>query len=210
MACRRPDWQNAAMRLSRMLAGVLALAAAAFLAVPTETLARGGSAPSTSPDPKLLVLSLRDLPTGFARAAAGYLSNSDATLRAPVKRDFAKLGRVDGYVAEYRGPAAGYVGSVASTYRNATWGHLAFTRNVGTAKRIKPRARRLRVGVGLGDEARLFTWPPGPGKAGFLVMWRAQSIYASVWESGAPGTLRSRDLVGLARKQQARILRALR
>ena len=100
--------------------------------------------------------------------------------------------------------------SVASTYASVAWAHRAFLRNIASPERMKPGVRRLRLGVGLGDEARIYTSNAGPATAGFLVIWRTRSVYAGVWEAGPLGALSKREVVDLARKQQARILLALR
>ena len=178
--------------------------AVGFRAAGTEARAAAAGAP----DPKLIVLTLGDAPRGFALGKAGHLSNTAATARDPAKRDFARLGRVGGYVADFHGPSGGRVESVASTYASVAWAQRAFLRNVATAERLK--SHRLRLGVGLGDEARFYTSNAGPAKDGFLVIWRTRSIYAGVWETGPLGAFSRREVVELARKQQARILHALR
>ena len=190
----------------RSVIALIAVAGIAFGFRTAGTEAR--AAASRAPDPKLIVFTLGDAPSGFALGKAGYLSNRAATARDPAKRDFARLGRVGGYVADFHGPSGGRVESVASTYASAAWAQRAFLRNVATAERLKPH--RLRLGAGLGDEARFYTSNAGPATAGFLVIWRTRSVYAGVWEAGPLGALSKREVVDLARKQQARILLALR
>jgi hypothetical protein len=171
--------------------------------------------PSSKPDTKVMVLQLRDLPTGFGLEKGHYVSNAEANRQATTKKDYARLGRITGYDAEYtkRGIAGLIqVDSTASLYKTA--------RGARDSIRVSFRAadrggdfKRLSVGAPIGNESRLYLSTDkdnGVNVDIYSVVWRSGPVYAAVVAGGLAGTVDAVDVVALARKQQARIARVLR
>ena len=83
-----------------------------------------GVSSARSPDPKLMVLRLSDVPVGFGLVNGYYADNTRAAKENPwvSLADFSRWGRIIGYGAEYqRSSSVGLVDIVsrASTYRTA-------------------------------------------------------------------------------------------
>jgi hypothetical protein len=175
------------------------------------------AAERAAPDTKALVLRLSDLSAGFERTGGRYVSNAQANRESSVKKDFEKLGRVNGYEAVFeKGGIAGIlqITSVASRYKTAAGAHaslLVSARAAETNQEVK--FRRLSVGGRLGHEARFYAATMtrnGTRIDVFSIAWRAGTIYAGVFVGALAGTADPADVVRLARKQQARISAATR
>jgi hypothetical protein len=171
-----------------------------------------------SADPKLMVLQLSDLPSGFSRGQARYVSNHQALRESTVKKNYAKLGRINGYEAvftKHGAPLTGIlqVNSTASTYKTAAGAQASLRISEVAAGRSRPRFRRLSVGTPLGDEARLLTATVRQGGVTvdvYSLIWRSGSVYATVLAGALTGTGSPAQVVALAKKQQKRIVAATR
>ncbi|MBA2463027.1 MAG: hypothetical protein H0V45_14915 [Actinobacteria bacterium] len=190
------------MRLASLSAATLVAALVATTAA---------SAP-VADDPKTMVLQLRDLPAGFARTSARYVSNTQANRESKVKKDYAKLGRVTGYEAIFQKEATTgiiNVNSSAGAYKTARGARESFAitmRAVEATREI--RFRRLPLGAKIGQEARLYkatVTENGIQVDLFTVAWRFDRVYAALTGGALAGTANPTAVVALARKQQARI-----
>lgn len=184
------------------------------------TTANGGG--NVEPDPRALVLKLRDMPTGFALKSGHYVSNARAARESnrPVS-DYVRWGRINGYEAIFEKPVALsallkgpiQVYSIANVYRTANGAKASFAESVGPGLRKRDpqgKLKRLSVGTRLGDQARLYTYTEKTG--GFTVRifyayWRTGRFIASVLTGGIEGGIDSESAVDLAKRQQALIRR---
>ncbi len=190
-----------------MRLGALVLVALAVLLSATAA----GSAQAAR-DPKTLVLQPSDLPSGFERDRVRYVTNAQANRESPIKKDYAKLGRLRGYEATFeRNALTGviYLSSAASTYKTAAGASDSFAVTTdAVAKSRDPRFRRLSLGSKLGDEARLYKTTltrDGITIDVFSLAWRSGGVLSVVLGSAVAGTAQPGALVALGRKQQARI-----
>jgi hypothetical protein len=187
-------------------AGLLALVA----------LLAAGAAGAATLDPRPMTLRLTDVPAGFARTKAHYVSNVQAARNDRTGKSFAKLGRLNGYDADYkRSAVTGLVeiDSTASTYRTAAGAHgsLAISFRAASAA-----AGYTRVSLGrkpLGDEARMVETTVR--RNGFdvrldVVMWRRGRVFAAIIGGGIAGTVSAQQVAGLARLEDAHIQASLR
>jgi hypothetical protein len=167
---------------------------------------------SSATDPKALVLQLRDVPAGFERTTGRYVSNAQANRESSVKKNYAKLGRITGYEAEFEKEAILgilQISSTASTYKTAAGAHNSIRISVQAADANREvRFRRLSVGGRLGHEAyfhKATMTRDGTKVDVFAVTWRTGRIYAGVLAAALAGSADPADVVALARKQQSRI-----
>jgi hypothetical protein len=209
---RNPSWDSAFL-----LAWPIVVATAMLV----FAVGQAGAAKS-SDDPKAMVLRLIDLPVGFGLEDGYYVSNAKAAKEASGQAslaDFIRWGRINGYEANLtREALLGLirVQSRASTYRTAGGArdslHASF--RVAAKRRFEgSKLKRLSTGGQIGHEARLYSATVKSGGvrlAVFLVGWRYFKVVASVLGVGVAGTVTADTVVGLARKQQRRIEKALR
>jgi len=166
---------------------------------------------ATTPDTKQMVLRLQDAPTGFERTRGRYVSNKQAAAETQVPKDFAKLGRITGYQAEFgKGGLVGLlqISSSSSTYKTARGAHDSLLISAAGAEKATPRFRRLALGGSLGHEARLYktTITDNGTKIDVVsLVWRYKNIYSALLAGGVSGTFDPAAVVALGRKQQARI-----
>lgn len=190
---------------------VLAIIAAA--AVPGAA----ATAPTSSSaiDPKALVLQLRDVPAGFERTVGRYVSNAQSNRESAVKKNYAQLGRISGYEAEFTKEAIVgilQITSAVGTYRTTAGAHNSLRISVRAAVATREvRFRRLSIGGRLGHEAYLHKatmTQDGTKVDVFAVAWRTGRVYAAVIAAALAGSADPADVVALARKQQSRIAAA--
>lgn len=199
------------MRSRRPLAALLvALAALVTAALASATVAGG-------PDPRTLVLTRDDLPTGYGVVERRYQSNARQAREdgVTVARMNAS-GRVTGYLVTFRrdealavlaDPAYQVSGSVA-VYRTSVQAAAAM-RTVAQGAGQQPGIRRLSLDRRIGDETLLYA-VSAPGQSSrlvslYLVVWRHGRLLANVVTVGIATTARPQAAVRLAARQQARM-----
>ncbi len=164
-----------------------------------------------------MVLTLADVPTGFAldRAESGWRSN--ARVAAETSRSKATLdrwGRITGYEVTFlregslkalsRGAVS--ITSEASLYKDGKGAHRLHEDDVRQCD--KAPFKRLSLAERIGDEALLCaaTIKVGRTKAvTYALFWRRGAIYASVIAFGVPGGIDATEVIPLAQKQDERI-----
>jgi hypothetical protein len=187
----------------------LTVALLALAALLTATVA--GGTPSAR-DPKTLVLRPADLPADFRQTATRRVSNAQATKEALVKRNFTRLGRLEGFEASYRKRTTRgilLVVSRASTYKTAAGAQKSLELDVAGAEKSRaPRFRRVPLEAEIGDDAHLHRATVKQGRTTveiYTLAWRSGKVYAAVIGNGLAGTGKPWFVVKLARRQQARI-----
>jgi hypothetical protein len=167
-------------------------------------------------DARSMVLQLVDVPGGFWLEHGRYVSNADLTRQGDAAKDYGKLGRLTGYDVSYqRRAATGMLGldSFASVYRSSSGAHTSFVLAVsGAARQGGAGFTWLRIAVPLGSETRVYrvtTTQSGMKLDFYTVAWRHGRVFAEVIGGGISGTMVPRELLALAKKQEARISSAL-
>jgi hypothetical protein len=163
------------------------------------------SAAAAEVDPKALVLAPSDLPRGFVldREESGLRTNVEAAKDGREARELiARTGRITGYEVTWSKRAT-TLDSRADLCRRAAGARvlLDFIKEQMQKAGIKG-LRRARAGVG----AESWIYFGGSPAAFTLVAWRYERVFAGIV---AVGLTRAQTL-GLARKQQRRIVTALR
>lgn len=192
--------------------------AVALAASVTLVFVAGASGATATPNPKRMVLQLSDVPSGFSLVRGRYVSNAQAAKETTVKKDYAKLGRINGYESEFARHGVPLVGilqvtSAASNYKTAAGAHASIRISEVAALRSTPRFRRLSVGTALGDEARLLAVTKRQGGVSvdvYALVWRSGKVYASIFAGALAGTGNPAQVVALGKKQQRRIIQAVR
>jgi hypothetical protein len=185
----------------------LALVAALLGLPPAAT-----SHSAKSGDPKLMVLRLNDLPTGFERTKGRYVSNVQTAKESvgTTLADYVRWGRITGYQVEFtRSAIVGLiqVTSSASTYRTSL-GAGKSQRDSYQRAANELKFHRLSLGPTIGNESRFYSYKVT--KSGFkvivyAVLWRWKTVKATLFAGGIEGTVPPEVAVALARKQQTRI-----
>jgi hypothetical protein len=187
---------------------------------------------SSRPNPKLLVLTLGDLPetvTGFERSRA-YVDDNARAARDTGRTvaEVVALGRITGYYASFDekrelvgpgsrilvGISVHHVESQANVYRSAALARASFRAQLSEplprgVRAVKPKTR-------LGDEMIVVTqvaphpYLPGASDDVFFVYWRSGPVTASVLVAGLAEIVGLNDAMALARKQQQKLVQALR
>jgi hypothetical protein len=90
-----------------------------------------------------MVLQLSDVPSGFSLVRGRYVSNAQAAKETTVKKDYAKLGRINGYESEFTRHGAPLVGilqvtSAASNYKTAAGAQASIRISDLAARRSTP------------------------------------------------------------------------
>jgi hypothetical protein len=182
--------------------GAIAVAACVLAAV----------ASATTTDPKSDVLRLTDLPGGFARSHAHYVTKK-AAAEGVTPKTFVTFGYVNGYSVEYArsGNVLGMIkaDSNATVYTKPAGAHAAL-RYVEAAvmKANGSAAHRLAVGARLGDEARMYEVTQKSTKLSidvFVVFWRSGRTLSEVTAAGVSKTVDPQQVVSLALKQQKHV-----
>jgi hypothetical protein len=196
---------------------VVPVVLASLLAVPVlapSALAR----PVAPADPKVRVLQLRDMPSGFTRKGGRYVSNASAGRENDCgpATNAREVGRINGYDATFQrgsGFAVVSVASSASVHRTVPYARKAFLAHE-RALSLCPRrfnVRRTALRERIGDEARLWmlrVTQSGVTAESAVLTWRSGTTLASVSAGGLVGTVDPLLVVRLAKAQQARIARA--
>ena len=195
----------------RRLIVPVALIAAIVLAAATH---------AANADPKPMVLTLTDLPQGFAvdKAYSADTKRAAKESAVPELADFVKWGRVTGFDRDFaRNATTGilFVSSDASTYTKSAGAaaslHDSFQIDGRTETFNGSPVTFRRVPMGhVGNEARMFTTrvvTQGVPAVFYGVIWRSGSVVASVLIGGVEGSVKPAQAEQLARKQQGRIHR---
>ena len=166
-----------------------------------------------TPDPKLLVVQLADLPSGFSlvpgeripvplsRVLAEPWSVGHAAL---IRRE-----RIAGYQTSFRAADLGRIESSAATYRSSDGARRVFrhgSRSFGAFLATSQSGRRTRV-ERIGEETRGYRYDVGRAN-GLTVIWRYRNVIASctTMQTEPPDL---RQLTAVAQAQQERISGAL-
>jgi hypothetical protein len=186
----------------------LVLALGAAVAAPFAVAGGRGAATAQTPDPKVMVLRLGDLPaSGFARRpSSGYVTTAKAQATEARKgENFAALGRSNGYEESFVGATQGgqvTVASSATVFKTVGGAHraLAFIERDGADPNLYRELEAVRVGA----EARLYQVL---GVAfTYEVAWRSGDVLSTVVVGGAQAS----DAVSLGLHQQRHIAAAAR
>ncbi len=179
-----------------------------------------GDADSDALRPQSLVLEARDVPGGFSLAPgqSGPVTNGEvAASREPgYEGRLREWGRRGGYTAFFArrlrvtGPLAraASVESRASVYGDEDGAAESFAAGLAEFERYV----RIRQLPRIGDETHAFrTTAESNGRpVEFLVVtWRTDRVLSTVVVAGQPGRVRLPAVIPLARRQQARVERAL-
>lgn len=158
-----------------------------------------------APNPAALVLRLGDLPRGFAVSPIGTGSVRVPGAAAAYRVRFS---RSVGLATMLEGPFD--VRSEAVVYSSERGAEAALAH---TTRSLIPRSFvPLPMGFRLGRQAHQYvveTNAYGAASLGYLVLWREGPVDASISLTGRLGVVSVGDLAPFARKQDARIRRAL-
>jgi hypothetical protein len=169
--------------------------------------------------PQQLVLQLEDMPAGWSISVDKARTNSAvARENGESVAKYVRFGRISGWEREFEGQGglAGALSrpvraaSFASVYKNAA-GALRAWKDGGMPP-LQPGMRRISVGAPLGQQSFAFvaTQKNGGVTAAVVSMkWRQGRVHAALIVAGLEGTVDAAKIVALARKQAARIKRAL-
>jgi hypothetical protein len=175
------------------------------------------SAAHQAVDTKRMVLRLADLPRGFVQTEGRYISNRQAAKESPGK-DYAKLGRLMGYEAEFKRSGRPVVGvlrisSSANLYKTARAASASLAISEQAATKAPPRVRRLSLRARVGDEAAVYleTIPTNGFRIDiYTILWRSRSVLAFVAVGMLERTADPTRALALARREQRRIAAATR
>lgn len=199
------------MQRQLLLGAVLALLASAFTASP------GAAADRTQAEgkAKALVLQLSDLPIGFDIQGGRYVSNDELKQGDPPK-DYSKLGRLTGYDVAFSTLAVGDITAVesfASIYKSGAGARDSFVLSLAQARKHgRVKFFPITHGASLGSDAQLYlTTSTGSGTKIdlYVVAWHHGTVFAEVVGAGRSGTVDPNGVVALAKKQEARIEKAV-
>jgi hypothetical protein len=185
------------------MAGKLCAVLIAFLSL---TAAAAGATPA----PSKMILQFSDLPSGFAQDFSRHVSASQARKE---NGGWLAPGYQTGWEAQYaRQAITGIIrlSSQASVYATPSAAHNSLTQGYLRVQRER-KLKRLSVGSRLGNEARMYSYTAknaGYQFIAYIVAWRSGQVKAGVVAVGILGTVEPKQIVRLARKQQARILAA--
>lgn len=170
------------------------------------------TATASAASPRLMVLQLRDVPSGMAQALDRHIGV------VQVKRDQGSVphGFLTGWESEFKAdnPIGGVadIDSSVSLYDSASDAHKSVLMSYRRVATGHPpgysRFTRLSVGAPLGDEARMYVskgHSSGIALTIYALVWRSGMAKASVIIGGVTGTIKPTAAVRLAKKQQARM-----
>jgi hypothetical protein len=172
-----------------------------------------GVSSARSPDPKLMVLRLSDVPVGFGIVNGYYADNVRAAKENPwvSLADFISWGRITGYGAEYqRSSSVGLVDIVsrASTYRTQLGAGQSLH---DTYRFLKQQRQFVQVSMGrttIGNDSRMYSFTTkssGLTLLDYIVVWRWKTVKADVTGGGIHATGQPEAVIALARTQEKRI-----
>lgn len=165
---------------------------------------------SSSPDPRALTLKLRDFPAGWQIDKAYYRTNDvvvkdGSTTRAQVKA----WGRISGYALD-ASEGLHKVESRASVYETSAGADVSLDQT--RAHCGKSPLRRVSLGgVDLGHRPCFAVQRirrNGVSTETWVVAWRRGRLTGAVLAASLPGGLRPGDVLKLAKKEDAKLLRA--
>jgi hypothetical protein len=189
--------------------------AASVLLVGLLALLLAGCAGLIGGDPARLVLAPGDLPSGFARAAAGPYSDADVarTFGLTLAQVRGTLGRRAGYRAVFRGGGPILrVDSTVSLYRGAVAADKALGFELRANRAANPAARPLSL-PRIGQRSQALAWGATDARTHapltvVAVYWRQNNALAAVVAVGAPGAFQPEQVLRLARIQEEKLRRA--
>jgi hypothetical protein len=197
---------------------IAVLAAVALLATTASTTA----ATAQQPDTKQLVLRLADLPAGFSLTKSYYADNARAGAESTMTAaTYARLGRINGYEADFAREALTGILSVhsqASTYTTAAGATASTHRSFAASDKRQvldgtPLVwRQVSTGAKLGHEARMYATTVTQQRMTavvYIAIWRYRTVKAGLTAAGILGTVDAAQVVRLALRQQARIANAV-
>jgi hypothetical protein len=163
-------------------------------------------------DLRALVLQQEDLPRVFVRFDEGRQISADLPTGARADRE--RFGRVDGWKARFRRPGTPattgpfVIESRADLFDSADGANdeLEAARSEPTAE---PAQWRPVEAPRVGDESFALTATQtgfGGGVRFYLIVWREDNVTGSILADGFQDKFTLKQALGLARKQQARIL----
>jgi hypothetical protein len=176
-----------------------------------------GAAPPGSPNPARMVLTLRDMPTGFKAGKHRYYptaASAAAGSKTTTAADYKAWGYATGYEADFSrevslsdlATGAIEVDSTASIYRSSAGAHASMV----NSKRIcqRPPFHLVSVGGRLGDEAHLCSLAvtsQGHEAQAYVVVWRRGRFKGRIVAAGLQGGISVSQAVSLARLQNGRM-----
>ena len=197
--------------------GLLALALVATTAPAAGATLTSSSANAPVPDTKPMALALSDLPVGFAVTEAHYVDNKRASKERSVPLStYVTWGRVTGYEASFdngKGPTKFMeIESGIGWYRTPHGAHLSLLDSVRRSA-SKSAVTRLSTAPSIGQETYFFKATFKVKKRTFVshaLVWRENRVNALTEVVGGIGRADQTLAIQLARKQEARILKAPR
>ena len=172
-------------------------------------------ASASSPDPKRMVLTLQDMPTGFKVDTSHYYDAAAASKSTDVSQaQLKKWGYVTGYETDFsRDVSLSHlltgaidIASSASVYRSETGAEESLALSVDACH--KAPAQELSVGAKIGDEAHLCSSAQRSGSYTFqvyAVMWRHGRLKGAVIVAGIKGGVSPTQAVKLAQLASKRL-----
>ena len=175
------------------------------------------SANAPVPDTKPMALALSDLPAGFAVTEAHYVDNKRASRESSVPLStYVTWGRVTGYEASFnngKGPEKFMeIASGINSYRTPHGARLSMLDSI-RRNASKPAVTRLSTAPSIGQETYFFKATFKVKKRTFVaydLVWRENRVNALTEVVGGIGRADQTLAIQLARKQEARILKAPR
>jgi hypothetical protein len=176
-------------------------------------LASATSASAASPNTKRMVLTLSDLPAGYSLSKAYYANNERAAKEDSTPlASFVAWGRITGYEADFDKSGLAEIVSSSSLYRTARGAHLSLadsTHRVASKPSKGMKFTRLSTGGRIGQETFFYKITTTKKReVAYAVQWREQNVKAALLFAGL-GLTDPALVIRLARKQEARIRRAL-
>jgi hypothetical protein len=167
-----------------------------------------GASSARSPDPKLLVLRLSDLPVGFGRVSGYYANNVRAAKETKTisLSDYMRWGRITGYEEEFRrSSVTGLIDILAqaSTYSTASGAGQSLQATYRAAL-TEPKVVQVSMGRTIGNDSRAYSYTTKSALV-YIVAWRWKTVKATVFGAGVLGTVQPEPVIALAHKQQKRI-----
>ncbi len=175
------------------------------------------AAGATGPDTRRMVLGLGDLPSGFGVTSAYYADDKRAAKEdsTPLS-SFVRWGRITGYEVDFEqgGLLSELITSSASLYRTAHGAHLSIVDSARRTLRKQSQGTTvtpLSTDGRIGREIRFYKLTRTQDKltvVAYALLWRETNVKAVVQVIGF-GLTDPSLAIQLARKQEARIVRAL-
>ncbi len=181
------------------------------------SLALAGVAAAGDLRPVTLVLQLRDVPRGFVLQEGRVVTNAELTQNPSNTKNYRKLGRLTGYDVSYSALAISgmtELDAFASIYRTTSGAHDSLRLVLAQAQTQDGVHIEPLPAVGMpGNEALAYRTTATNGNMKvdyYTVAWRRGSVFSEVIGGGRAGTIDWADVLPLAKKQDARIVKSLR